>query len=189
MVVTSKLRYLRIAPRKVRLVADLVRGKSTDEAQTILNFTIKKAANPVLKLLKSAIASARNTFHLEEHNLYVSKITVDEGPKYKRWRPRARGQAGQIQKKTSHITLILDEKVKGPKKVGKIKTKFLHSRRETKSSKKDVPLKKAELPKEEKIEKEIKVIPEKPRFKPEFEKVKPKIEKKGFGRFFRRKSF
>jgi len=81
MKVTVKLRYLRISARKVRLVADLIRGKKTEEAQTILRFTIKKAARPLLKLLKSALASATNNFRMEESNLYVSKILVDEGPK------------------------------------------------------------------------------------------------------------
>ncbi len=123
MPVTAKLRYLRIAPRKVRLVADLIRGKSVDEAQTILNFTFKKTSLPLFKLLKSAIASAKNDFKLEELNLFISKITVDEGPKYKRWRARSRGQAAEIQKKTSHVTLFLDEiqkKVKKGKVVEKV---------------------------------------------------------------------
>lgn len=109
MPVTAKLRYLRMAPRKVRLVADLIRGKSVEEAQNILNFTQKRAALPILKLLKQAIANAKNNFHLDEKNLYISKITVNEGPKLKRVFPRARGQADVIQKKTSHITLILEE--------------------------------------------------------------------------------
>ncbi|PJA84728.1 MAG: 50S ribosomal protein L22, partial [Candidatus Nealsonbacteria bacterium CG_4_9_14_3_um_filter_37_13] len=84
MSVTAKLRYLRIAPRKVRLVADLIREKSVEEAQTILSFTTKKAAKVLLKLLKQAIANAKTNFQLEEKNLYISKILVDEGPKYKR---------------------------------------------------------------------------------------------------------
>jgi len=106
--VTVKLRRLRIAPRKVRLVADLIRGKSVEEAQTILQFTIKRAALPLLKLLNSAVASAKQK-NLDPARLYISKITVDEGPKFKRWQPRARGQASEIQKKTSHITLVLAE--------------------------------------------------------------------------------
>jgi len=109
MEVTAKLRYLRIAPRKVRLVADLVRGKSVEEAAHILNFTRKRAAKPILKLLNSAIANASHNFQLKKENLYISKIVVDEGPKLKRWRPRARGVAYEIQKKTSHITLVLAE--------------------------------------------------------------------------------
>jgi len=109
MEVTAKLRYLRIAPRKVRLVADLVRGKSVEEATHILNFTRKRAAKPILKLLNSAIANASHNFQLKKENLYISKIVVNEGPKLKRWRPRARGVTYEIQKKTSHITLVLAE--------------------------------------------------------------------------------
>ena len=74
MPVTAKLRHLRITPRKVRLVADLIRGKRAEEAQNILNFTIKKAAFPILKLLRSALANAKNSFQLDESNLYISKI-------------------------------------------------------------------------------------------------------------------
>ena len=164
MSVTAKLRYLRIAPRKVRLVVNLIRGKPVEEAQTILSFTIKKATISLLKLLNSAVASAKNNFQLDPTNLFISKITVDEGPKYKRWRPRARGQVSEIQKKTSHVTLILDEMTKKPKKVKKI----------TKAKK------------AEKIEKIPK--PEKPKFKPEIKIKKPKVEK-GTKRIFKRKAF
>jgi len=167
MAVTAKLRYLRIAPRKVRLVADLIRGKTAEEAQTILNFTIKKVAQPLLKLLKSAIASAIHNYQLEESNLYISKITVDEGPKLKRWRARARGVASEIQKKTSHVTLVLEEIVKKPpKKVKKVKPKVI---------------------KKEKVEEKV-VKPEKPKPRPEIEVAKPKIER-GIKRIFRRKAF
>jgi large subunit ribosomal protein L22 len=109
MEVVAKLKYLRIAPRKVRLVADLIRRKSVNEALNILDFTNKKAAKPLKKLLNSAIANAKHNFQLDPSKLYISKITVDEGPKYKRWMPRARGRADEIQKKTSHITLVLAE--------------------------------------------------------------------------------
>jgi large subunit ribosomal protein L22 len=166
--VTAKLRYLRITPRKVRLVADLIRGKTVEEAQTILRFTVKKVAQPLLKLLKSAVASAKN-LELEELNLYISKILVDEGPKLKRWRARARGSADEIQKKTSHVTIVLDEIVKKPKKVKKVKK----ARPEL-------------VERVEKIEKAPKI--EKPKFKPEIEIAKPKIEK-GVKRIFRRKAF
>ena len=112
MTVTAKLRNLRIAPRKVRLVAELLKNKPVSEAQATLTFTTKKATKPLLKLLNSAVANARNNFQLEPANLYISKITVDEGTKFKRWMPRARGQASEIQKKTSHITLVLSDKIK-----------------------------------------------------------------------------
>ena len=164
MAVTAKLRYLRIAPRKVRLVADLIRGKSVEEAQTVLNFLTKKAAGPMLKLLKQAVANAKNNFQLDESNLYIAKILVDEGPKYKRWMARARGRADEIQKKTSHVTIVLDETIKKPRKVKKVK----------------------KVKEVEKVEKAPKI--EKPKFRPEKEVPKPKIEK-GIRRIFRRKAF
>jgi len=108
MLIKAKLNYLKIAPRKVRLVTDLIKGKKIDEAQSILSFVVKKANEPLLKLLKQAIVNAKNSFKINESGLYISKIIVNEGPKIKRWRPRARGRAFEIQKKTSHITLVLD---------------------------------------------------------------------------------
>ena len=120
MEVKTQLRYLRVTPRKVRLVADLIRSKSVKEAENILNFTQKGVALPLLKLLKQAIANAKNNFNLDENNLYISKILVNEGPKLKRIFPRARGRADIIQKKTSHVILILDE-IK-PLKKSKIKS-------------------------------------------------------------------
>ena len=118
MPVKAKLNYLRIAPRKVRLLADLIRGKSVDQAQSILNLTVKRGSLPLLKLLKSAVTSAQNQLGAQAQNLYISKITVDEGPKLKRFMPRARGSAYEIQKKTSHVTLVLDleDNIKDKKK-------------------------------------------------------------------------
>jgi len=172
---TVRLRNLRIAPRKVRLVADLIRGKSVEKAQNILNFTIKKSSSPLLKLLRSAISNAKINSQIEESNLYISKILVDEGPKYKRWMARARGSANEIQKKTSHITLILDEIVKKQKKAKKIK-----KTEEIGEAKKEI---KVEEPK-----KESKSPIGQPKFKPELETTKPKIEK-GIRKIFRRKAF
>ncbi|MFA6190213.1 MAG: 50S ribosomal protein L22 [Candidatus Staskawiczbacteria bacterium] len=105
-----KLSNLRTAPRKVRQVIDLVRGKRVQEAQSILLFTVNKSARQVLKLLNSAIATAKNDLHLDESNLFISKITVDEGPKLKRWHPMSRGRAYPIIKRSSHIALVLSEK-------------------------------------------------------------------------------
>jgi large subunit ribosomal protein L22 len=124
MTVTAKLHHIRIPPRKVRLVANLIRGKKAEEAQTILNFTVKKAARPLLKLLKSAVANAKHNFQApDESNLFIAKIIVDEGSKLKRWRARARGVAGRIQKKTSHVTLVLGEITPGTQREKKIRTK------------------------------------------------------------------
>ncbi|MFH1820551.1 MAG: 50S ribosomal protein L22 [Candidatus Nealsonbacteria bacterium] len=124
MPVKAKVSYLRIAPRKVRLVADLIRGKKAIDAKNILGFTTKKAAEPILKLLNSALANAKNNLKIETDNLFVSKIEVNEGPKLKRWRPRARGRAFEIQKKTSHVNLILDEMKAIPVKKTKTKKKI-----------------------------------------------------------------
>ena len=111
MQVTAKLRHLRIAPRKVRLVADSIRGLDVLIAQNSLQLINKKTAKPILKLLNSAIANAENNFKLKKDNLYISELRVDEGPVLKRWQPRAFGRASAIHKKTSHISIILDEKV------------------------------------------------------------------------------
>ncbi|OGZ84897.1 MAG: 50S ribosomal protein L22 [Candidatus Staskawiczbacteria bacterium RIFOXYD1_FULL_39_28] len=102
-----KLSNLRTAPRKVRQVIDLVRGKKALDAKAMLSFTVNKSARNVEKLLDSAIASAKHDFQLNEANLFISKITVDEGPKLKRWHPMSRGRAYPIIKRTSHIALTL----------------------------------------------------------------------------------
>lgn len=120
MAVKVHLKHLHISPRKVRLVSDLVRGMDALEAEKILQFTTKKSAVSVGKLLKSAIATAKNDFSFEEDNLLISEILVNEGPTLKRWRPRAHGRAFPIMKRTSHITIVLNEKVKGK---GKLKKK------------------------------------------------------------------
>ena len=109
MEIKVKLNNLRTSPRKVRQVADLIRGKRVQEAQSMLLFTVNKSAKPVLKLLNSAVDSAKKNFKLEESNLIISKITVDEGPKLKRWHPMSRGRAFPLIKRSSHIALVLSE--------------------------------------------------------------------------------
>ncbi|WP_169713776.1 50S ribosomal protein L22 [Paludifilum halophilum] len=103
-------RYVRIAPRKARLVIDLIRGKSVGEALAILKFT-PRAASPVIeKVLKSAVANAEHNYNLNPEELVVEKALVDEGPTMKRFRPRAMGRATRINKRTSHITVVVSEK-------------------------------------------------------------------------------
>lgn len=109
MEVKVKLSNLRTAPRKTRLAADLVRGKTLQQAVNILSFTTNKSARDILKLINSAAATAKHDFHLDENNLLVSRIMVDEGPKLKRWHPMSRGRAYSIMKRTSHIVVILSE--------------------------------------------------------------------------------
>ncbi|EKB58567.1 50S ribosomal protein L22 [Falseniella ignava] len=101
---------VRIAPRKVRLVVDLIRGKHISEAISILKFTPRGASPVVEKVLMSAIANAEHNFDLDVESLYVTEAYVNEGPTMKRYRPRARGSASPINKRTSHITIVVSEK-------------------------------------------------------------------------------
>ncbi len=103
-------KHVRISPRKARQVVDLVRGKPVGEALNILRFMPNKAATPVYKVVESAAANAENNFDMNRDDLYIAKIYVDEGPTWKRIRPRARGMADRIRKRTSHITVVLAER-------------------------------------------------------------------------------
>ena len=102
---------VRISSRKVRIVINLIRGKKVDEARAILKFTPKAASPIVLKLLDSAIANAVNNNELDRQNLYVAEVYANEGPTLKRYIARSRGSASPILKRTSHISVVLDEKV------------------------------------------------------------------------------
>lgn len=158
MEIKVKLSNLRTAPRKTRLVADLIRGKDLGTAQSILSFTVNKTAKNILKLLNSAEAAATHDLHLDKTNLFVSKITVDEGPKLKRWHPMSRGRAYPIIKRTSHIALILAEK--NPTTV-----------KEEKKEEKKVEVKK------EKVEKKVKKAKSPASAKASAVKAKTKIKK------------
>jgi len=103
-------KYVRIAPRKVRVVMNLIRGKNVAEAFAILKFTPKAGADAIEKVLRSAVANAENNFNMDVDNLYVSTCFVDQGPTLKRIHPRSRGQAFKILKRTSHITVAVDER-------------------------------------------------------------------------------
>ena len=117
MEIKVKLSNLRTAPRKARQVVDLVRGKKVLEAQSILLFTVNKSARSVLKLLNSAIDSATKNYHLNSENLFISTITVDEGPKLKRWHPMSRGRAFPIMKRSCHIALTISDGAKVAKEI------------------------------------------------------------------------
>ena len=104
---------VRIAPRKVRLVIDLIRGKNVGEAIAILNHTQRGASPVVEKVLRSAIANAEHNYEMDTDNLIISEAFVDEGVTLKRFRPRAQGRATQINKRTSHITVVVSEKKEG----------------------------------------------------------------------------
>lgn len=106
----AKATHIRISPRKVRMVVDTVRGRSVSQALNILEFARKKAALPVKKLLKSAMANAvENNGISDVDSLVIARITVDEGPTIKRFMPRARGRATPIRKRTSRVQIVLRE--------------------------------------------------------------------------------
>jgi ribosomal protein L22 len=106
-VVRASARYVRIAPRKARLVADQVRGLTVAEARTLLAFSARGASRDIAKLIASAAANAENNHELVAEDLQVAEIQVDEGPTLKRWRARARGRATRIEKRTSHVSVAL----------------------------------------------------------------------------------
>ncbi len=106
----AQLRYARIAPRKVQIVCDLIRGKDTKTAMAILMQTNKAASEIMLKLLKSACANAENNHEMDPDNLYVAATFANPGPILKRIQPRAQGRAYRINKRTSHITIVVKEK-------------------------------------------------------------------------------
>jgi len=106
-------KYVRIAPRKVRIVADLIRGKGVDEALSILKYTSKAASSILTKVVSSAAANAENNFDMNRSDLIITETFIDQGPTLKRVRPRARGQAFRINKRTSHITVVVGEKKEG----------------------------------------------------------------------------
>lgn len=112
--VIAKLKYYKTTPRKVRLVADLVRGKKINEAMAQLEFSKKKSSGDIIKLLKSALSNAKNNYKIDtgKTDLYIKEIRVDEGPALRRYRPVWRGMAHPFKRKSSHITVVLSEKLK-----------------------------------------------------------------------------
>ena len=110
MVAKAHAKYLRISPRKVKIVADLIRGKSLEQATAILLTTPKAASEPLLKLLKSAAANAENNHQMDPEKLYVAETYANGGPIIKRIRPRAQGRAFRINKRTSHVTIVVKER-------------------------------------------------------------------------------
>jgi len=111
--VKATAKYVRTSPQKARLVADLVRGKRVDEAIAILRFTNKAVARDLASVVKSAAANAENNFEMDRDDLVIAAVYADDGPSLKRLRPRARGRADRLVKRTSHLTVIVDDAVGG----------------------------------------------------------------------------
>ena len=110
MEVFAHVKFVRMSPRKVKLVCDMIRGKDVKTAAALMSQTSKAACEPMAKLLKSAIANAENNFNMDKKNLYVAECFVCPGPMLKRIRPRAQGRAFRVMKRTSHVTMVLREK-------------------------------------------------------------------------------
>ncbi|PKL72363.1 50S ribosomal protein L22 [Candidatus Kuenenbacteria bacterium HGW-Kuenenbacteria-1] len=108
--IDAKAKYIRISSKKIRLVINVIRGMDVDKAEDQLKFITKRACQPILKLLNSAITNAEHNFDLKKKNLYIKEITVNQGPTLDRWMPRAFGRGAPIRKRTSHITIVLDKK-------------------------------------------------------------------------------
>ncbi|AEF93121.1 ribosomal protein L22 [Desulfotomaculum nigrificans CO-1-SRB] len=106
-------KFIRVSPRKARMVVDLIRGKKLDEALAILRYTPNKATEAVTKVVKSAAANAEHNYDMDKDELYISKIYVDQGPSLKRIMPRAMGRADIIKRRTSHITVVVSDKKEG----------------------------------------------------------------------------
>lgn len=111
--VRAVAKWIRTAPRKLRLVADMVRGKKASEAVTLLDFTNKRAARTLNKVIKSAIANAENNHELDTNKLVVSQLYVDQGPMFKRYLPKSRGRATPVLKYGSHITVVVRQRQEG----------------------------------------------------------------------------
>lgn len=111
----AQARYVRVTPQKARRVIDLIRGMHAGEAQAVLQFAPQAASDPIGKVLASAIANAANNLNLDPATLFVSQAFVDEGPTMKRFRPRAQGRAYRINKRTSHITVVVESRPTGKK--------------------------------------------------------------------------
>ncbi|MBI5306514.1 50S ribosomal protein L22 [Candidatus Wolfebacteria bacterium] len=173
-IATAKLNYLKMAPRKVRLMANVLKGLSVNEAQAQLMVNPKRPIEPLIKLLHSAIANAKNK-NLTVENLFIKDIRVNQGPMIKRFMPRAQGRAAMIQKKMSHVVLVLGES----EKLKKSRFTIVKAERIKKSEAKKI---------KQTAKQAAEIIKEKP--KPEFDEKKTKpAEGRGFmKRMFRRKS-
>lgn len=194
MEVKAKAKFIRMSPTKVRLVANLVKKLPVDKALDQLSFSKKWAAGPVIKLIKSAIANAKNNFDLAEDNLFIKEIMVNEGPTLKRWMPRAHGRATPIRKQLCHVNLVLGEIKASGKKAAKKKSVEAPVKLEA-QPKKESAIKIKESVKEEVVEPKIEDKKEKgktisdPRMEGRHGHAKIEGGAKGFAaKMFRRKS-
>ena len=189
MKVNAKLNNLRIAPRKIRLVTNLIKKMDIENALDQLDNTVKKGSLPVKKLLLSAISNGENNLGIDRNNMYVLDVVVGAGPTLKRWMPKAYGRAGQILKRTSKIEIILEERVEGKGRKTKEQLEKQKKQRldEKKKAEKERAKEKEEAEKDQPFDKGGTVSAGK---KEKIAEKEKKVEKKGgiTSRIFRRKS-
>jgi large subunit ribosomal protein L22 len=156
MQVKAQVKYLRMSPKKLRLIADVVRGMKVATAMDSLTFVNKLATKPVIKLINSAVSNAVNNFNLKKENLYIKEIKVDMAGMLKRWQYKAHGRATPLRKRNAHILIILEELVplKAKAKTKKAKTEKAVKVKSLEQIKDKAAPEKLKLPKEEKITKE-----------------------------------
>ena len=147
MQIKAKAKYIHMSPKKVRLVLGVIRGMDAGEAEDQLKFIPKRACKPILKLLNSAVANAKENYNLEKENLFIKEIRADEGPTLHRWMPKAHGKADPIRKRSSHISIILDQKPDSLKST-KLQKITKARKEESKTKKIEKPIKIKERPKE-----------------------------------------
>ena len=190
MKIKARLNHIRISPKKVRLIAGLVRNMDVKKAEIHLRISTKQAAGPFLKLLNSAASNASHNFNIEKDNLFISEIQVNEGPTLKRWRARAMGRSAPIMKRTSHIDLVLETKKEVKIKKKKVEKPEVVKLGDIKEIKKVPPSERVEE-KSQPTADQPKVSPPKPY--PATSKSKKKFwSRQAFGNIkkaFRRKSF
>jgi len=188
MEIKAKLSHLRISSRKVRLVADLIRGMELKEAENQLKFISKRSAIHLLRLLNSAAANAYSNFNLEKKDLYIKEIFINQGPPFKRWRAASRGRAMPIAKRTSHINLVLG--VKEGVKIEKISEKPKSVQKDLSASAQEIKPKSKKVITKEEDKKEEKVKKSKTKKEKAPKKIDKKSKFKGLTKkIFRRKSF
>lgn len=193
MLITAKAKNIRMSPRKIRLVVDVVRGMETEEALGQLHFMKKLAAKTVAKLINSAVANAEHNFELDKNNLYIKEIKVDEGATLKRWMPKAHGRATTIRKRTAHITLALAEikaSAGAPVRKKKVKSPVKFEKRPKESE--GVKIKKegkgGEIPVSARAEKDKKIIDPRMEGRHGHARIEGGAHKGFTGKMFRRKS-
>ena len=189
MKVSAKLNYIRISPRKVRIMTSLIKGLDGCEAVSQLERTVKRSSVPLRKLLQSAMSNGENNFGIDKDNMYVHEVKVGEGPTLKRWMPRAFGRAAQIRKRTSKIEIILEEIIEGAGRKTKEQMEEERKNRMAEKEKREQTLRKEQAQIKKESKSSVLEVLNKKREESELKKDQKTSGRKSWvSKFFRRKS-